>query len=107
MSGTVIPIAMFQGFVHLRLQKKGSRQEVTGLVVSDRTNVCRKYIKNLRAEVFQMEMQGFTPRQYRSVRGKVAFVGMVRGEDDPLYLRLLNRIRSIKGHPEGFLAQAH
>ena len=90
-----------------RLQKKGSRQEVTGLVVSDRTNVCRKYIKNLRAEVFQMEMQGFTPRQYRSVRGKVAFVGMVRGEDDPLYLRLLNRIRSIKGHLEGFLAQAH
>lgn len=55
-----------------RLQKKGSRQEVTGIIVSDRANVCRKYIKNLRAEIFHMEMEGFSRKQYRSVRGKVA-----------------------------------
>ncbi len=90
-----------------RLQKKGSRQEVTGIIVSDRANVCRKYIKNLRAEIFHMEMEGFSKEQYRSVRGKVAFVGMVRGKDDPMYCRLLSRIRSIKGRPEGFLSQAH
>ncbi|MCF0168538.1 MAG: RNA-directed DNA polymerase [Bacteroidales bacterium] len=88
-----------------RLQKKGSRQEVTGLIVSDRVNVCRRYLKNLRAEVFRMEMQGFTIEEYRRVMGKIAFVGMVRGREDPLYRKLHNRIRSIKRHPEGFLAQ--
>ena len=90
-----------------RLQKKGSRQEVTGIIVSDRANVCRKYIKNLRTEIFHMEMEGFSREEYRSVRGKVAFVGMVRGKDDPMYCRMLCRIRSIKGRPEGFLSQAH
>ena len=88
-----------------RLQKKGSRQEVTGIIVSDKTNVSRVYIKNLRAEIFQMEMNGFSKEQFRSVRGKVAFVGMVRGKEDPLYSRLLTRVRSIKGCPEGLLTQ--
>ena len=90
-----------------RLQKKGERQEVTGIIVSDKTNICRKYLKNLRAEIFQMEMYGFTKEQYRSVRGKVAFVGMVRGKEDPLYMKMLARIRSIKGCPSGCLAQMH
>ena len=88
-----------------RLQKKGERQEVTGIIVSDKTNVCRKYLKNLRAEIFQMEMYGFSKEQYRSVRGKVAFVGMVRGKKDPLYMKLLARVCSIRGCPSGFLTQ--
>ena len=88
-----------------RLQKKGDRQEVTGIIVSDKTNVSRKYLKNLRAEIFRMEMHGFTKDRYRSVRGKIAFVGMVRGQDDPLYCRLRTRVMSIKGRPQGFLAE--
>ncbi len=90
-----------------RLQKKGSRQEVTGIIVSDRVNVCRKYLKNLRAEIFQMEMYGFTKEQYRSVRGKVAFVGMVRGKNDEVYRRLRNRVISIRVSPQGMIANAH
>lgn len=90
-----------------RLQKKGDRQEVTGIIVSDRANLSRKYLKTLRAEVFRMEMEGFTKDRYRSVRGKIAFVGMVRGKDDPLYQKLRVRILSIKGCPQGFLAQMH
>jgi len=90
-----------------RLQKRGSRQEVTGIIVSDKTNVCRKYIKNLRAEIFQMAMFGFSKRQYRSVRGKVAFVGMVRGKDDELYRKLRNRICSIRTLPQGLIEGCH
>ena len=88
-----------------RLQKKGDRQEVTGIIVSDKTNVSRKYLKTLRAELFRMEMHGFTKDRYRSVRGKIAFVGMVRGQGDPLYCRLRTRVMSIKGRPQGFLAE--
>lgn len=88
-----------------RLQKKGDRQEVTGVVVSDKANVSRKYIKNLRAEIFQMEMSGFSKEQYRSVRGKVAYLGMVRGKEDGLYRRLRNRIRSIRYFPMGMAGQ--
>jgi len=87
-----------------RLQKHGACQEVTGITVSEKVNVNRKYLKNLRAEVFQMEMYGFSREQYLSVRGKVAFVGFIRGTDDPLFLKLLARIRSIKHSPRGFLA---
>jgi len=88
-----------------RLQKKGSRQEVTGITVSDKSNVQRKYIKNLRAEIFQMEMFGFTREQYRRVRGKVEFVGMVRGKEDSLYGKLRARIMSIRGCWLGFLGE--
>lgn len=31
----------------LRLQKKGQRQEVTGLIVNSKVNVCRKYVRSI------------------------------------------------------------
>ena len=87
-----------------RVQKCGSCQEVTGITVCEKPNVSRKYVKNLRAELFHMEMHGFCKEQYKSVRGKIAFVGMIRGIDDPLFLKLSARIRSIRSNPQGFLA---
>lgn len=65
-----------------RLQKKGSRQEVTGLTVGDKVNVSRKWLKNLRAQIFQMEMHGASKLEFRRVMGKIAFLSMVRDNDD-------------------------
>lgn len=84
-----------------RLQKRGQRQEVTGLTVCDKVNVGRRYIKTLRAQIFDMEMNGFDDEGYRSARGKVEFLGMVRGKDDPLYQKLAKRVKDISGRKNG------
>lgn len=76
-----------------RLLKKGSRQEVTGITVGERLNVSRKWMKNLRAQVFQYEMYGGSEEEYRSIMGKIAFLKMVRGGDDDRSCRLYRRIR--------------
>ena len=86
-----------------RLQKRGDRQEVTGLTVCEKVNVSRAYVKNLRAAIFQMEMYGFDKKEYRSVKGRLEYLGMVRGKDDPAYLKLRARLLSVRRNVQGFL----
>lgn len=87
------------------------RQEVTGIIVNRRTNVPRSYIKNLRAALHNWEHQGYAkaasgyeyyykrekgfvrykgeiPPFENYISGKLEYLGMVRGKDDPIY-RLL------------------
>ena len=69
-----------------RLQKRGSRQEVTGLTVVQKTNVSRKYIKNLRVLIHKIRYQEVpTMHDINVVRGKLNFLRMVKGADDPTY----------------------
>ncbi len=77
-----------------RLQKRGSRQEVTGLTVCRKVNVSRKWIKDLRAQIHRMETVGFTPAEYRSVCGKVGWIRQVRGAV-PMYRKLRARLRAL------------
>lgn len=92
-----------------RLNHCSSRQEVTGLTVGEKINVCRKYIKDLRAILHIWERYGenaayasFYPR-YKSekfqicreeinlanvIHGKLCYLKMVKGEHDPVYERL-------------------
>lgn len=77
-----------------RLLKKGTRQEVTGITVGNRLNVSRKWMKRLRAQIFQYEMYGGSVDEYRSLMGKIAFLKMVRGWDDDRARRLYRRIKS-------------
>lgn len=65
-----------------RLLKQGSRQEVTGLTVGEKLNVSRKWLKNLRAAIFQMEMYGCSKQECRRIRGKLSYLKMVRGYDE-------------------------
>lgn len=94
----------------VRLQDRTQRQEVTGLIVNRRPNVSRAYRRQIRAMLHAWEKYGLenaehdylsTYRQkYRSpfkplpqyehvLRGKIEFLGMVRGKGDPTYLRYL------------------
>lgn len=73
-----------------RLLKQGCRKEVTGITVGDKLNVPRKWLKNLRAAIFQMEMFGCSEQERRRIRGKLSYLKMIRGDDD-LYTRLFYR----------------
>ena len=89
----------------VKLQSRLYRQEVTGLVVNERRNVKRQFVRQIRAMLHALEKFGeqaastefakkydkrqtLRPRQpslTRVVAGKVEFLGMVRGKDDILY----------------------
>ena len=53
-----------QGFVmnekKTRLQKRGSRQEVTGIIISDKLNVSQKYVRDIRNILYMWEKYGYT-----------------------------------------------
>lgn len=93
-----------------RVQRSGQRQEVTGLVVNRRVNVCRHYVRSLRAVLHVWRRYGYDaalaallrhdrvvperrgrrrlPDLTRVVEGRLLFVRQVRGTADPLYARL-------------------
>ena len=82
-----------------RLQKRGSRQEVTGLTVVQKTNVSRKYIKNLRVLIHRIKCQEApTIHDIHVVRGKLNFLRMVKGADDPTYIAYTKKLNmAVKG----------
>lgn len=86
-----------------RLQKRGYRQEVTGIIVNDKINVSRKYIKNLRALIYLVEKYGdkksqkiFAKRNNNknleeTIRGKLQYLKMVKGVEDSTYKTLKHK----------------
>lgn len=94
-----------------RLQVKQQRQEVTGLTVNKYPNVERRYVKQIRAMLHAWKKYGIestaqnyyenhagekysSPQVHRPpfqkvVFGKINFVGMVKGKNNPVYLGLL------------------
>ena len=79
-----------------RVNNRGSRMEVTGLTVGEKVNVSRTYVKNLRAAIHQMEHYHPDAGQIRQVSGRLAYMGMVKGKDDPTYRKLRHRLQRIK-----------
>ena len=82
-----------------RLQKRGSRQEVTGLTVCKKPNVVRKYIKNLRVLIHRIKCQEApTIHDIHVVRGKLNFLRMVKGAGDPTYISYTKKLNmAVKG----------
>ncbi len=101
-----------------RLEKKGSRQEVTGLIVSNRLNVSKKYVRSLRNILYIWEHYGsivayfsFIPHYFKDhngrvkgnfhlesvIDGKLQYLKMVKGSDDPVYLRLKLKFDILRG----------
>lgn len=103
-------IIVQEGFVvnerKVRLKGKGRKKTVTGLVVNEKVNVDRKVIRNVRAMIHDIRMNGlqqasrnhFGPSVPDSllarevflhkIRGTVRFIGQVRGKDDAIYRKL-------------------
>lgn len=87
-----------------RLYPREWRQEVTGLVVNERPNVKRTYIRTVRATLHAVEKYGLAAAQgkfekdfggkvdlaYR-LAGQVSFIGQIRGRNNELYKNLVSR----------------
>ena len=105
-----------QGFTinpkKVRLQKRGYRQEVTGLTVNQKPNVTRRYVKQIRMYLYYWEKYGFekanaifikdyktdrgatkkgTPDLANVLDGKLEFLRMVKGKEDSTYSALKSR----------------
>lgn len=100
-----------------RLQKQGHRQEVTGLLVNEKPNVQKRYIKQLRMWLYYWEQYGYekaskyflskyvadkgpavkgNPEMNNVIVGKLDYLKMVKGGDNKLYLKLLNRLYALQ-----------
>ena len=99
-----------------RLQKHGSRQEVTGIIVSDKLNVTQKYVRDIRNILYIWDRYGYATAfnkffpKYKAEKGHVKkgnpdmanvldgnlmYLKMVKGEDDSVYLRLKTKFDTL------------
>lgn len=100
-----------------RLQRRTERQEVTGVVVNDRLNVNRRYVRDLQSILYIWEHYGYDTafarfsKHYREskpnnkfggegfmenvIHGKLMYMKMVKGEDDSVYQRLSARFDAL------------
>lgn len=101
----------------VRLAHYSQHQEATGLTINRLPNVRRKYIRSIRAMLHAWDKFGHDlaeaeffarwdtkargpharPVFKQIVKGKIDFLGMVRGYDDPIYDRLLQRYARVEG----------
>ena len=97
-----------------RISLPSQQHEVTGLVVNDKVNVRRNYVKHLRTEIHNWEKDGYIKASFiffkhhdstykragiasmeNVIDGKLSFLRMVKGENDPTYLKLKIRYESL------------
>lgn len=95
-----------------RLQKRGFRQEVTGIIVNRKLNVHHKFIKQIRMWLYYMETYGVAKAEihfrndyvkykghikrvenpmFSVISGKLLYLKMVKGEEDTTYQKLKSR----------------
>ena len=100
----------------IRLRGKNLRQQVTGIIVNRFPNVRRKLVRQIRAmlhawrkfglEAAQEEFRRQYDKKHRSewkknpsfkrvVKGKIEYLGMVRGKNDPIYLSLCSELKRL------------
>jgi len=99
-----------------RLQVDGIRKSVTGLVVNEKLNVQKRYVKQLRMWLYLWERYGYTkaenifkgdyikdkghikkgqPNLASVVDGKLNYLKMVKGGDDSTYVKLKDRFDAL------------
>lgn len=115
----LIRVIKDQGFeikeTKTRLQKEGFRQEVTGIVVNEKINVSKRYVKQLRMWLYYWERYGYDraysyfqaqyfkekshilngrPDMVSVIKGKLNYLKMVNGEDQR-YEKLQTRLNML------------
>jgi RNA-directed DNA polymerase len=110
----------------VRLQRRDQRQSVTGVSVNTKANVQRRRIRRIRAMLHAWEKHGLEAaarehylkhrgwlqlpnnfdRAYRNVvYGQLAFVKMIRGQEDPVFLNLCAHVLRLDPNPSRFIRQ--
>jgi len=90
----------------VRMQGRRCRQTATGLVVNQKVNVDRRYIRNIRATLHDFQLNGLANASTKHfklqetasegqqqhfisrIQAQINFVGSVRGKDDGIYNKL-------------------
>ncbi|MFZ4603672.1 MAG: reverse transcriptase domain-containing protein [Caulobacterales bacterium] len=127
--GKAIAESGFQvNFGKVRLQTRHERQSVTGLVVNAAPNIERARIRRVRAMLhawakFGLEAAGAEHfRRWRRARpkgegqslgaafrnvvyGELAFIKMIRSQEDPVFLKLCARVLELDPNPSKFIRQ--
>ncbi|WP_299385807.1 reverse transcriptase domain-containing protein [uncultured Lacinutrix sp.] len=96
----------------VRLQKRGYKQEVTGLIVNEKVNTPNFYVKEIRQWIYFWESKGYDkayelflkkylknkgivtnskPNMHMVIEGKLLYLKMVKGETNTTYLKLKSR----------------
>lgn len=84
-----------------RILSKSDRQEVTGIVVNEKINVNRKFVRKVRAMIHTLSQEGIYDGQdelkplVMSTLGSLGFIRQIRGADDQLYQRMNNQLISL------------
>jgi retron-type reverse transcriptase len=76
-----------------RIQTKNKRQEVTGVVVNEKLNVNRTYVRNLRAMINYHKVGKAEKNAVAVIKGKLEFLKMIKGKDR-VYRNLLSQYKS-------------
>lgn len=95
-----------------RVRSDMDRQEVTGLVVNQKVNIPREYLKKVRAMLNNWDKKGLSyakrkfrihqPPQKREydfinvLSGHVAFIGNVRGKEDSIFRKFHIKLNTLK-----------
>ncbi|MCP2023270.1 UNVERIFIED_ORG: hypothetical protein J2Y76_004185 [Pseudomonas reinekei] len=109
-----------------RLQSKYSRQEVTGLITNKKVNVAAEYKNKLRTAIhhwiddpeeaerkYYIDIMGLKPDEIelsqdgrklkRNIYGRLSFLAMVKGKDDPTYIKLILKMAEHDPSPPKFI----
>lgn len=99
-----------------RLNKLGSRQEVTGIIVSHKLNVPKKYVRDIRNILYIWDRYGYNvasskffpkyiadrghvkkgnPNLMSVLDGKLMYLKMVKGNNDSVYTRLYSKFKKL------------
>ncbi|CAA6805311.1 MAG: Retron-type RNA-directed DNA polymerase (EC [uncultured Sulfurovum sp.] len=95
-----------------KIMKKGTRHEVTGVVVNEKLSVNRKELKKFRALLFQIEQSGIEGKSWNgksenlmaSVWGYANFINMVDPEKGAKYKKQVDAL--LKTYPLGNLGSS-
>lgn len=130
----IIKVIEEQGFIvnqeKTRLQKLGARQEVTGLILSEKVNTPRSYVRSLDQILYVWEKFGYekayarllqedskktyhkksVPTLENVISGKLDYLKMVKGAKDKVYIKYasqFDKLKKQKHHPtEGLVYMA-
>ena len=98
------------------MRGKSSRQTVTGVTVNEFPNLPKKYMSQIRAMLHAWEKYGLEaaqaeweskynikhrnpalpiPKFERALKGKIEYLGMIKGRDSMTYLRFIDQIGNL------------
>ena len=106
----------------VRLRGSNQRQDVTGVVVNDITNVPKRFENQIRAMLFVWKKHGLTAAQEtwqqkhdhkhrrpgsrvpgfeQVLKGKIEYLGMIKGQDSLTYLRFIDQLGELEPNLTG------